>query len=48
MGMESLDMVQFHWWDYSDNKFLKAMEYLNELREEGIIKNLGLTNFDTN
>jgi aryl-alcohol dehydrogenase-like predicted oxidoreductase len=47
MGMESLDMVQFHWWDYSDNNYIKAMEYLNELREEGIIKNLGLTNFDT-
>ena len=47
MGMESLDMVQFHWWDYSDNNYLKAMEYLNELREEGIIKNLGLNNFDT-
>lgn len=47
MGMESLDMVQFHWWDYSDINYLKAIEYLNDLREEGIIKYLSLTNFDT-
>jgi aryl-alcohol dehydrogenase-like predicted oxidoreductase len=47
MGMESLDMVQFHWWDYDDKNYLKAIEYLDDLREEGIIKYLGLTNFDT-
>jgi aryl-alcohol dehydrogenase-like predicted oxidoreductase len=47
MGMESLDMVQFHWWDYSDHNYIKAMEHLDDLREEGIIKHLGLTNFDT-
>ncbi|MBD3213190.1 MAG: aldo/keto reductase [Candidatus Lokiarchaeota archaeon] len=47
MGMESLDMLQFHWWDYSNKNYIKAMEYLDELREEGLIKHLGLTNFDT-
>jgi len=47
MGMESLDMLQFHWWDYNDKNYIKAIEYLDDLREEGIIKLLGLTNFDT-
>ena len=47
MGMKSLDMLQFHWWDYQDKNYLKAIEYLDELRADGIIKNLGLTNFDT-
>jgi len=47
MGMDSLDMLQFHWWDYNDKNYLKAIEYLDDLREEGIIKYLGLTNFDT-
>ena len=47
MGMESLDMVQFHWWDYENKNYLKAIEYLDDLREEGVIKYLGLTNFDT-
>jgi aryl-alcohol dehydrogenase-like predicted oxidoreductase len=48
MGIDSLDMLQFHWWDYQDKNYLKAIEYLDELREEGIISTLGLTNFDTN
>jgi len=47
MGMDVLDMVQFHWWDYQDKNYLKAIEYLDDLRHEGIIISLGLTNFDT-
>ncbi|MBD3196969.1 MAG: aldo/keto reductase [Candidatus Lokiarchaeota archaeon] len=47
MGMDSLDMLQFHWWDYRNKEYLKAMEYLDDLREEGLIKHLGLTNFDS-
>lgn len=47
MGMEALDMLQFHWWDYENKNYLKAIDYLDDLREEGVIKRLGLTNFDT-
>ena len=47
MGMEVLDMLQFHWWDYQDKNYLKAIEYLDELREEGLLLCLGLTNFDS-
>ena len=47
MGMDVLDMVQFHWWAYDDENYIKAMEYLDELREEGIILSLGITNFDS-
>jgi len=47
MGMETLDMLQFHWWDYQDKNYLKAIEFLDELRQEGKISTLGLTNFDT-
>jgi len=47
MGMDILDMVQFHWWDYNDDNYIKAIEYLDDLREEGIILTLGLTNFDS-
>ena len=47
MGMQSLDMLQFHWWDYQDNNYLKAIDFLDELRQEGILSYLGLTNFDT-
>ena len=26
MGVESLDMLQFHWWDYGDKNYIKAIE----------------------
>lgn len=47
MRTDSLDMLQFHWWDYSDNRYIDAMKVLDELKGEGLIKNVALTNFDT-
>ena len=47
MNVESLDMLQFHWWDYGDPRYLEALHHLARLRDEGKIQNLGLTNFDT-
>jgi aryl-alcohol dehydrogenase-like predicted oxidoreductase len=47
MSVGSLDLLQFHWWDYGDERYLEAMDNLGELRDEGKIRHLGLTNFDT-
>jgi aryl-alcohol dehydrogenase-like predicted oxidoreductase len=47
MNTDSLDLVQFHWWDYNNPSYLDALEHLSKLRNEGKIKHLGLTNFDT-
>jgi aryl-alcohol dehydrogenase-like predicted oxidoreductase len=47
MGVECLDLLQFHWWDYSDEGYLEALDHLAELRHDGKIRHLGLTNFDT-
>jgi aryl-alcohol dehydrogenase-like predicted oxidoreductase len=47
LGMERLDLVQFHWWDYAVPGGLDAARWLEELREEGKIHLLGGTNFDT-
>jgi len=47
MDLKTLDLLQFHWWDYNDANYLNALEYLSELRDEGKIKHVGLTNFDT-
>ena len=47
MGVEVVDLLQFHWWDYSDSSYLDALAYLSELRGQGEIRHLGLTNFDT-
>lgn len=47
MGVESLDLMQFHWWEYRDSNYLDALKYMAELQQEGKIKHLALTNFDT-
>jgi aryl-alcohol dehydrogenase-like predicted oxidoreductase len=47
MGVECLDLLQFHWWDYSDRSYLDALRHLADLRHEGKIRHLALTNFDT-
>ena len=47
MGVECLDLLQFHWWDYSDESYLEALDHLAALRHEGKIRHLALTNFDT-
>lgn len=47
IGVDSLDLLQFHWWDYDNPYYIDALKYLSDLRDEGIIKHIGLTNFDT-
>jgi aryl-alcohol dehydrogenase-like predicted oxidoreductase len=47
MNTEQLDLLQFHWWDYADPRYLDALSELSRLRDEGRIRHLGLTNFDT-
>jgi aryl-alcohol dehydrogenase-like predicted oxidoreductase len=47
MGVESLDLLQFHWWDYADAGYLDALDHLAALQSAGAIKHLALTNFDT-
>ncbi|WP_127903743.1 aldo/keto reductase [Solirhodobacter olei] len=47
LGMERLDLVQFHWWDYDAPKWLEAAVWLEEMRQAGKIARIGATNFDT-
>src|SRR5215813_1886840 len=28
MGVETLDLLQFHWWDYGDRRYLDALSHL--------------------
>jgi diketogulonate reductase-like aldo/keto reductase/enamine deaminase RidA (YjgF/YER057c/UK114 family) len=39
--------MQFHAWQYSHPSWVDCLYWLQELKEEGMIKYLGLTNFDT-
>jgi len=42
----SLDLVQFHWWDYSVPRYIEIARELVRLVEKGWIRQIGLTNFD--
>ncbi len=47
MAVDRLDLLQFHWWDYGDRRYLDALKHLADLRDAGQIRHLALTNFDT-
>src|ERR1700741_3557959 len=47
MGVECLDLLQFHWWDYGNENYLAALKHLADLQHAGKIRHLALTNFDT-
>jgi aryl-alcohol dehydrogenase-like predicted oxidoreductase/enamine deaminase RidA (YjgF/YER057c/UK114 family) len=46
LGVERIDLLQFHTWRYSDPSWLDALLWLQELKAEGLVRQLGVTNFD--
>lgn len=46
LGMERLDLVQFHWWDYAVPGYVEAALELTRLQKKGKIAHIGATNFD--
>jgi aryl-alcohol dehydrogenase-like predicted oxidoreductase len=47
LNAPALDLVQFHWWDYQVPGMVRVAQLLAQLKQEGSIRNLGGTNFDT-
>lgn len=47
MNVKTIDVVQFHWWDYNNTSYLDALHHLSKIRDEGKIRHVALTNFDT-
>ena len=47
LGMERLDLVQFHWWDFRVPRYIESALELERLRRAGKIARIGVTNFDT-
>lgn len=46
MKTDKLDMMQFHWWDYGDKRYIDALKHMTDMKAEGIINALSLTNFN--
>jgi aryl-alcohol dehydrogenase-like predicted oxidoreductase/enamine deaminase RidA (YjgF/YER057c/UK114 family) len=44
---ESIDLLQYHAWNYADPSWLETLYDLQDLKREGLIRHLGLTNVDT-
>lgn len=47
LASDTIELLQFHAWNYADPAWLDGLFYLQELKSEGIIRHLGVTNFDT-
>jgi len=46
LGVERLDLVQLHWWDYDIRSYVDAAGWLHDLERRGKIRHVGATNFD--
>jgi aryl-alcohol dehydrogenase-like predicted oxidoreductase len=46
LGTERLDLVQYHWWDFSVPGWIDTALWLDELRRAGKIARIGMTNTD--
>jgi len=46
LGVDRVDLVQLHWWDYEIPGYVEAAAWLDEQRRAGKIRHVGLTNFD--
>jgi aryl-alcohol dehydrogenase-like predicted oxidoreductase len=47
LRVDRLDLVQFHWWNYGEPRWLEAFGWLDDLRRAGKVRLVGGTNFDT-
>jgi aryl-alcohol dehydrogenase-like predicted oxidoreductase len=46
LGMDFLDLVQLHWWDFTVPRYVEVALELDRLRRAGKIARVGVTNFD--
>lgn len=46
LNSKKIDLLQFHAWNYLDPVWLDQLFWLHELQQEGLIRHLGVTNFD--
>jgi len=46
MRTERVDLLQFHWQDYENPDYMRAIDILSQLKAQGLIATIGLCNFD--
>lgn len=46
LGVDRVDLLQFHWWTFEHPAWLDALHEMARLRQEGLIGAIGVTNFD--
>jgi aryl-alcohol dehydrogenase-like predicted oxidoreductase/enamine deaminase RidA (YjgF/YER057c/UK114 family) len=46
LGVDKIDLLQFHWWSFEHPAWLDALHELAEWQQKGRIGALGVTNFD--
>lgn len=46
LGVDRVDLLQFHWWSFEHPAWLDALHEMAALRDEGLIGEIGVTNFD--
>ena len=47
LDVEAIDLLQYHAWNYADPSWLETLFDLQDLKTQGLIRHLGLTNVDT-
>ncbi|MFK7993960.1 MAG: aldo/keto reductase [Granulosicoccus sp.] len=47
LGVDCIDLLQLHWWSFDHPGYIDVMDTLMTLKEEGWIRHIGVTNFDT-
>ena len=46
LGVKAIDLLQFHWWSFEHPAWLDALHELAAHRVAGLIREIGVTNFD--
>ena len=46
LGVSCIDLLQFHWWSFEHPAWLDALHEMKAMQAEGLIRALGVTNFD--
>ena len=47
LGVERIDLMQFHWWSFEHLAYIDAAKELATLQRDGVLAHIGLTNCDT-